>query len=520
MAALLLLAAATVHVAVFPMGAHQGIAIVAVGSALALTSFVPGVVAALDGRDVRRCLELLLLSYCGVVATLLLLLTDVISLEFATGPKHTQAFGYNSALVALTLLLPVVLYIALMTRRMLVFYALIVGVACAAFLSQSETSKLLFLFFITTALLMRMVRGLRRPALVTLAAVLVAGAMPFIVLAVSSLPGFMEAVFTVPATFRWRALIWAHFSRMIAQSPWIGHGVEFARFHFVAAGDFNRIPHHTHNIFMQAWLDMGVVGAVAVVVLLGAVLMRCRKGGPITKLLGINFVVSFAVASSVMPGLWQAWWYGVAAFATTVIAMALRAWPDTTSSLLRLERSWRRSEPTWGSITLTLPAATAATAREATGQHALWRAPGRDRSLGLLVYDFVDRRREPASRLAHQGCVWRCSRADPRSMEVGSGPGGADGALHQACSRARCQPRASADTDRAARHGRLGGCREPLAAVRGDRRSAGADRADADLGHDRTREPWASPAAADEPRATIMRPAQVPPHGGRTRSGG
>jgi len=112
-----------------------------------------------------------------------------------------------------------------------------------------------------------------------------------------------------------RMEIWDFISRRALESPVIGHGVEATRAitDFDTAMIYHTVPTilHPHNLFVQAWIEFGVIGAVmasAFFITLFYQIARLPVPAARIALAGLMTCLS---AASISYGLWQGWWLGL-----------------------------------------------------------------------------------------------------------------------------------------------------------------------------------------------------------------
>jgi exopolysaccharide production protein ExoQ len=125
--------------------------------------------------------------------------------------------------------------------------------------------------------------------------------------------------------------IWHEAARRIAEHPFIGHGFDATR---VLSRDTPNIPGtswpalplHTHNALLQIWLELGVVGVLLTIALLGTAM---RALWPLTArphhlAVVLATLASTSVIALVSFGVWQHWWLATWMFAGALLHLALR----------------------------------------------------------------------------------------------------------------------------------------------------------------------------------------------------
>jgi O-antigen ligase len=122
-----------------------------------------------------------------------------------------------------------------------------------------------------------------------------------------------------------RIVIWGTTSQLIAKAPLLGAGIDTARAlnerhrddaPFAPGSDFRMTTGaHSHNVYLQAWYEAGLFGAVLMCALGLAMLASIARGPPQGQPYLYATFVSGALLGSASFGLWQPWF--MAAFALT-----------------------------------------------------------------------------------------------------------------------------------------------------------------------------------------------------------
>lgn len=237
----------------------------------------------------------------------------------------------NQSAVAMTVWLwPIAIALAAVAGRgAAVGLAALVG--AAVFMSESETAKLGLL----AGALAFAVFQWRRPWMFGALAVAVA----VFILAQPLLPGFIMEV--LPARVlealkaghaQERLDIWRSFAAAVAMEPMAGFG-------FDASGEIGfgplleRFPpelrtgirdSHPHNMALQVWVELGLMGAFLVTVAVGRMIRAAGSLDPsVTPAAAASIVAALSVAA-VGYGAWQAWWLSMLAILPVLLAAAAR----------------------------------------------------------------------------------------------------------------------------------------------------------------------------------------------------
>lgn len=104
----------------------------------------------------------------------------------------------------------------------------------------------------------------------------------------------------------------------IAEQPLFGWGFDASR--TISAGitgPFNgnpAIPLHPHSLWLQVWLELGLVGVALVLALVGVLVGRIStfRDEPMVAAAAAATVVSYLVIGNISFGAWQNWWLAVA----------------------------------------------------------------------------------------------------------------------------------------------------------------------------------------------------------------
>jgi len=116
-----------------------------------------------------------------------------------------------------------------------------------------------------------------------------------------------------------RQYIWGFSFDKALEAPYFGHGIDISNYlpgASVLVAKFNQtfIPSHPHSWFLEIFLETGVFGLVALLVVLVLLLRRWLHLGmtsPSTAATGIAIFVAFWSSSMLNFSIWAAWWQGV-----------------------------------------------------------------------------------------------------------------------------------------------------------------------------------------------------------------
>jgi hypothetical protein len=130
---------------------------------------------------------------------------------------------------------------------------------------------------------------------------------------------------------RHRIVIWNTTAEHVLQSPWFGTG---ARTTYEVgplmeqngtmdmSGEFPRsLSVHSHSVYLQTWLELGLVGASLLTLLGLAILQAIRALPPTVQFFAYATFASAAAMAASSYGMWQTWFVSV--FGFSIIAFGL-----------------------------------------------------------------------------------------------------------------------------------------------------------------------------------------------------
>jgi len=267
----------------------------------------------------------------GLAAAALLLIVELRSglvLHRLVGANMNPA-KMNQAAVTLTVWLwPVAIAAAAVLGRMAAV-TLAALVAVAVFMSESETAKLGLLAGAFAFALFQWRRPWMFGAL--------AAAVAVFILAQPLLPTFVIDV--LPARLldllkaghaQERLVIWRSFAAAVAMEPMAGFG-------FDSSGDIGfgplleRFPpelrtgirdSHPHNMALQVWVELGLMGAFLVTVAVGRMIRAAGRLDASVRPAAAAAIVGALAVAAVGYGAWQAWWLSMLAMLPVLLAAA------------------------------------------------------------------------------------------------------------------------------------------------------------------------------------------------------
>lgn len=150
-------------------------------------------------------------------------------------------------------------------------------------------------------------------------------AFPLLILGLNQLGVFGTSDAPIPASWEERLKIWSFSGEKIMEKPIWGWGMESSRY-------FADMPmSHPHNMSLQAWLELGVLGLVFLSIFWFK-LFSAIKSNPDDKASFETFIQPFALAgastffiiNALSYGLWRSWLFCAAAFMAMLFVMVRR----------------------------------------------------------------------------------------------------------------------------------------------------------------------------------------------------
>jgi len=298
-----------------------------------------GVIKALDPHQ-SRIAQTVLMSACIAMVGLFLFeyFTDGVFAKFLKGrtSRHLDFIGRGLSIL-ISVIWPIIALILMRTGKKVWAAILIVVAGTTAYQYPNEAMFLGFAigFFTFIASL-----WMRRTTIVfvfgTFMLLVITG--PIIAYTIMNVPAVKEKVVGVLEHRQHRINIWEFVSSKVEDRPLIGHGFEMSR--HIGAEENNyyletreqfghsrlrlKLPLHPHNIPLQIWLELGLVG---IVFYLGIIFGICRivwtwRGPPVwAAALGAS-TASYLTVSSISFGAWQSWWLATAWLTAGIFILA------------------------------------------------------------------------------------------------------------------------------------------------------------------------------------------------------
>ncbi len=140
-----------------------------------------------------------------------------------------------------------------------------------------------------------------------------------------------------------RLEIWRYVSNLSAENALVGHGFDASRAIGRTApladdladqgvAKAYLLPLHPHNATLQVWLELGVVGTVASVLIVVGILRAIwlSTTDRLAVAAAVASLVSFLTIASLSFGVWQSWWHATAWLAAGIVVLFVRGQHDRT----------------------------------------------------------------------------------------------------------------------------------------------------------------------------------------------
>jgi exopolysaccharide production protein ExoQ len=178
-------------------------------------------------------------------------------------------------------------------------------------------------FFVSAIVGVMMWRWPRFSGVAIVAGLAAANMILFVVVYSRGAPGLVMwladalSLHILPLPWQERIHIVAFTLDRIAEQPWFGWGFDASRTISTGiVGPFHgnpALPLHPHSLWLQVWLELGLVGVVLVLTLVGALVDRisASRAGPMVAATTAATVVSYLVVGNISFGAWQNWWLAI-----------------------------------------------------------------------------------------------------------------------------------------------------------------------------------------------------------------
>jgi O-antigen ligase len=196
-------------------------------------------------------------------------------------------------------------------------------VACVAVMGQNMAGVKIA-FFVSGVIGVMMWWWPRFAGVAVVAGLAAANMILFVVVYSRGAPGLVMwladalSLHILPLPWQERIHIIAFTLDSVVEQPWFGWGFDASRTASAGiVGPFHgnpAIPLHPHSLWLQIWLELGLVGIVLALALVGVLIDRISesRAGPMVAAAAIATVVSYLVIGNISFGVWQNWWLAIA----------------------------------------------------------------------------------------------------------------------------------------------------------------------------------------------------------------
>lgn len=269
---------------------------------------------------------------------------QLVGREIMLRNDYTSIFNQGMS-VAVLYLWP---FSLVLVRRLPMAVALPVLVVCAGsiFLSEAMVPGFALVIGVVALLLTGFMPRIAPKALIvvvvmgTLLAPMIPGLLPNPLKAEPALSKYSDSMLH-------RMIIWQTAQKHIAAKPVLGAGLNSTRFLYSKAdritykveipsthrswGVFSEpIPLHPHNAILQVWMELGVLGALTLVILLVTILrsLRCLALSHWQTATGFGFFSCALSIEAISYGAWQSWWMSTLWLCSMLVMAVLSGQPD------------------------------------------------------------------------------------------------------------------------------------------------------------------------------------------------
>lgn len=122
----------------------------------------------------------------------------------------------------------------------------------------------------------------------------------------------------IPVSAQHRLHIWSFSADKAQEQALIGKGLGSSKYIEKHKSDWpgeniDPLPSHPHNVIMQVWLELGVIGLIFYATLVLAILLSIFKNKNLnftTQAFATSYIISFLTISATAYNGWQSWWIG------------------------------------------------------------------------------------------------------------------------------------------------------------------------------------------------------------------
>jgi O-antigen ligase len=254
----------------------------------------------------------------------------------ASGDVRIQGFELNRSVAAANFLVWPALLVASSIwsgRRLALVGAVLVGLLVALTLwSNHETSKIAVVVALIIFALAKIRPRLAPLALAAMWCTLILGIVPLAQIAYNQLE--LHKASWLQKTASERIIIWNDISGRVLESPLFGVGARTA--HVLSAdseatikessaGERPAIARHAHNVYLQTWYELGLVGALLMLLSGLSILRGITALSEATRPFALAAAATFIAEIGSSWEIWQRWFFALFILAAVFLALAARS---------------------------------------------------------------------------------------------------------------------------------------------------------------------------------------------------
>jgi O-antigen ligase len=164
-----------------------------------------------------------------------------------------------------------------------------------------------------------------------------AGFVVFVPLATAAYKAELYRAEWLPKSYRARIILWNYTASKLGEAPLLGVGIRSTRplneaQPRVRKADLpegfvfpQRTGNHAHDLFLQCWYEMGVIGVVLVMLVGAMVIRQLDRLPPATQPYACALFTAFALIASFAWDIWQTWLMASYALAAMYMTVAVTA---------------------------------------------------------------------------------------------------------------------------------------------------------------------------------------------------
>jgi hypothetical protein len=144
-------------------------------------------------------------------------------------------------------------------------------------------------------------------------------------------------------TARQRLIIWEYTAGQVLKHPWLGVGIESTpvlnQQHVRDAKQPEGFVYprslgsHAHNIYLQAWFELGALGVVLLALVGVSIIMLIPLLPPYAQPFAAGTFATFAIIAAFSWGMWQAWFMSAVAMLPLFLRIASGPLPKPSARI-------------------------------------------------------------------------------------------------------------------------------------------------------------------------------------------